>query len=484
MKHIFFSRTLPIAIAAIFLLSCGQGNGSNNNGATTAAAAVGYDTTLPTGVVKDTVTCTADAAHSYALYLPKAYNSREKWPCILLFDAHARGALPLRMYQDIAEQYGFILVGSNISKNGTAPDAVNKTIDVLWSDIHQRLHIDSSRTYTSGFSGGSKVAALAAMTHTDVAGVIGCAGGLPGGGPGLQRELDYVGIAGNYDFNLQEMMQLNAYLAQKKYPHLLFTWQGIHTWAPAAEYKSAVLWMMANSMKRNTIVRNDTVITALKNALDHRIATAVLDHDLTTAAMLLEGTISILDGLIDVSNYRTQLTRLTNGSDYKSASAAVQQIMQREQAQMQELAAQFTTQNEQWWIKKIIALNRQASSAPTIQEANATRRVLAFLGFVGYMNVSRALAADDMANAVNYLKIFKMADPQNPDCSYFAALYNARKADAKATIAALSEAANQGYSDIEQLSAEPSFAPLQNDPAFLQIKEKIRSNHSGRSLKK
>src|SRR5689334_1634716 len=63
------------------------------------------------------VTCRTDAAQSYALYIPIRGN-KVALPIIYCFDPHGDGALPLKKYKALAEAYGFMLAGSNNSKNG------------------------------------------------------------------------------------------------------------------------------------------------------------------------------------------------------------------------------------------------------------------------------------------------------------------------------------------------------------------------------
>lgn len=472
-----------VVAGAILLVSCGQGaEHKESNGATAPSQSANYDNTLLTGVVKDTIVCNNDGAQSYALYLPKDYSSKKAWPCIILFDAHARGALPLRMYKDVAEKYGFILIGSNTSKNGLTADVTDKIVNTLWNDIHNRLNIDSNSTYTSGFSGGSKVASLFAMTHGGITGVIGCAGGFPNTGQEPQKTFEYFGIAGDYDFNMPEMMELDGYLEQRKQPHFLLTWPGIHSWPPAEEFRTGVLWMMANRMKVHKIGRNDTVVADLILDLNKRISNAASNNDQIISAKLLSGTASILEGLGDVNGYKRQLLSIVSGNTYSYSLQTFQQLIQYEQKQSQEMGAQFTTQNEQWWKNKIDALNQQVSHSKKIQEANSTRRVLAVLGFISYMNVSRAISTGDMTHAASYLKIFKMADPKNPDCSYFAAIVSMKNKDTKAAMTMLNEAAALGYSDVEQLINEAAFASLRNGADFQKIVALVRDNHDGRTL--
>src|SRR5580698_9309050 len=73
---------------------------------------------LAKGIVVDSVICSDDPSQIYAVYLPTKYDSSKKWPIIYFFDPHGVGNLPLILYKDLAEKYGFILAGTYNSKNG------------------------------------------------------------------------------------------------------------------------------------------------------------------------------------------------------------------------------------------------------------------------------------------------------------------------------------------------------------------------------
>src|SRR5947209_16943004 len=98
----------------------------------------------------------------------------KKWPIIFAFDPGARGLMPIEHFKDAAEKYGYIVVGSNNSKNG--PNVhLSAIINSFWEDTHNRFPIDDKRVYTSGFSGGARVACgVGYMYEGSVAGVIAC----------------------------------------------------------------------------------------------------------------------------------------------------------------------------------------------------------------------------------------------------------------------------------------------------------------------
>src|SRR5262245_30176848 len=70
------------------------------------------------GQILDDVQCTRDTEQHYSLYVPSTYTPERSWPVILAFDAGGRGGRAVERYQAAAEKYGYIVAGSNNSRNG------------------------------------------------------------------------------------------------------------------------------------------------------------------------------------------------------------------------------------------------------------------------------------------------------------------------------------------------------------------------------
>ena len=358
-------RLLTIFSAtALFLISCGTGNNaqSSQNATTTVkpSAPANYDRSLSTKKVIDSVIVKSDATQTYALYLPSNYTPDKSFPCIYFFDAHARGARPVALYKSLAEQYGFVLIGSNVSRNGMQWQQTNDIVKALMDDSQARIKIDPKRIYTSGFSGGSRVASTIAIANGGIAGVIGCGAGFPGPADQVQNKFDYFGMVGVYDFNLPEMQQLDRALQQKGFTHQLLTFNGKHDWPPVADMQTAMQWIQVCAMK--------------------------------------EG----------------------------------------------------------------------------IQPANT--RLINYLGFVCYMNASHAINSSDFTNAENYLKIFRIADPQNPDVDYLTAQCYMKKGDTNSAISALQSAVKAGYNDVPQITTDPMFLSLLDNASFNEVIKNVRKN--------
>lgn len=255
LKFFYSRKAVLILLTTAFFFSCNSGNGESKVSSVSAEASIAtFDTLLGKGSVNDTVLCTKDNRQTYAIYLPTGYTTSKAFPCIYFFDAHARGSLPVRRYKDIAEKYGFVLVGSNNSQNGMALAETNGVAKTMMEDVQARVNIDRKRIYTSGFSGGSRVAASIALAGGGIAGVIGCAGGFPQEEGTPQGKFDYFGIAGTYDFNFSEMAQLDQMLEQSGFVHQLLTSSGSHGWAAAKDLETGVLWLQANAIDRKSVV--------------------------------------------------------------------------------------------------------------------------------------------------------------------------------------------------------------------------------------
>ncbi len=465
---------------AVACCSCSSGTDRSTTDGSNQPSAPNYDPSLPKGKVTDSIVCKTDQSQRYALYLPSYYSTSKAFPCIYFFDAHARGSMPVRMYKDLAEKYGYALIGSDVSKNGTPWDVTNDGVTTLMQDTKGRINIDPKRIYTAGFSGGSRVASSIAILDGGIAGVIGCAAGFRSTEGAFQNKFDYFGIVGEYDFNLTEMAQLDNLLEQNNFPHQLLTTANIHGWASATDFETALLWMQTNEIKQHSRTKNDTLINALKIDLDKRIAAAATEKDLIKEDELQTGSARILDGLTDVTTYKKQYTELEASPAFKDAKSLQQQLQEVELHTQQELQNQFAEQDETWWTTKIAELNKNIHKGGNRQESQMNQRLLNYLGLVGYMYSDHALKTDDMAHAATFLKIFKLADPENPDCGYLSAIYYVKTGNQMHAIASLNEAATLGYSEVGQLTDNPVFGGIKDDAAFRKVVEKVQENYASK----
>jgi poly(3-hydroxybutyrate) depolymerase len=219
---------------------------------------------LPRGQIIDDVRCHDDSTQHYSLYLPSNFTTDRMWPVILAFDAGGRGRRGVERYQAGAERYGYIVAGSNNSRNGPWKPSLDAA-RAMSADITARFPVDLERVYTAGMSGGARVAMMVALhpeviagrIHPEIAGVFASSAGFP---PGEFREsvgFPIFGTAGTEDFNFREMSNLDRTLRS---PHRVEVFEGGHTWLPVELATDAVEWMELQGMKSGIRPRDQTLI--------------------------------------------------------------------------------------------------------------------------------------------------------------------------------------------------------------------------------
>src|SRR5206468_5395676 len=109
-------------------------------------ALAAYGTTLqaqplPRGQIVDDVKCAGDPTQSYALYLPSSYSPERSWSLLVGFHPAARGRAIVETYRAAAEQYGFVVAGSNNSRNGSW-QVSGAAAQAVAADLGQRFAID------------------------------------------------------------------------------------------------------------------------------------------------------------------------------------------------------------------------------------------------------------------------------------------------------------------------------------------------------
>ena len=160
--------------------------------------------TLPRGQIVDDVQCAGDETQHYSLYLPSTFTPTRKWPIIL------------------AERYGYIVVGSNNSRNGPWKRSLDAA-KTMTADVIERFPLDLTRLYTAGMSGGARVAMMVALhpemiagrVRPEIAGVLASSAGFPSGEFREVVRFPIFGSAGTEDFNHREMTNLDKVLKSR-----------------------------------------------------------------------------------------------------------------------------------------------------------------------------------------------------------------------------------------------------------------------------
>ena len=332
---------------------------------------------FPKGTIIDEVKCAADASQTYALYLPSNYSPDRAWSVIFAFDPRARGRAPLEAYQPAAEKYGYIVAGSNNSKNG--PWAVSlAAAQAMLADVGSRFSIDPKRLYATGLSGGARVSMALALSAGKFAGVIASSAGFPDSRRRTSLEFVVVATAGTGDFNYLEMRRMDHVLTS---PHRLLIFDGGHAWPPSDVAMQAVEWLEIQAMKSGLRGRDEELLERIFSARKSQAAGLTNSRD---AYVALTGLASDFEGLRVVREFSARSEALSRDKEVQKAlkddraQEQHEELLNRELAQ---LAADLDNpatrrDNLEEFRSRLTKLSRQARGPEDSPERQLARRAL------------------------------------------------------------------------------------------------------------
>ncbi|HKQ76353.1 MAG TPA: hypothetical protein VJ810_21845 [Blastocatellia bacterium] len=435
---------------------------------------------LPAGKVIERVVCLKDTSQSYALYLPPDYTPDRQWPVIYAFDPGGRGVRPVERFKDAAGKYGHVIIGSNNSRNGPGVP-LSAILSALFDDTQARFSIDANRVYTTGFSGGARVASIVAQSlEGRIAGVILCGAGFSQGrGPAKPLSFPVFGVAGSEDFNWAELRQLNRTLDSIGSVNRFVTFDGDHAWAPPDFFTMAVEWMELQAMKSGARRRDDKLMAewfdkAVEQARADEAAKRVYEAFLKYDAIAKD-----FHGLRDTSEFAKRADELKASREVKDS---LKQERTAEQTQ-QRLTQDFfglrerlkTAENRStamMEIKNAISdLRKKAAGKDASIDRLATRRALG-LFYVSMMEESSGhRSAKNYPEAAVALTLAAEIRPDNPQVFFALARACALGGEKRQALEALKKAVELGFTNADEIAGNPDFASIRNEAAYKQLTE-------------
>ncbi|MEO8711404.1 MAG: hypothetical protein ABI405_04730 [Parafilimonas sp.] len=451
-----------------------QSSGSTKSGQANTiniSAVTDAPDSFPAGKIINNVVCKDDTTQSYSLYI-SSFNKTNA--VIYFFDPHADGALPLKKYKALADEYNFILIGSNNSKNGNDWQTTETIWQTLFNDTRSRLQFNTNRIYTCGFSGGAKVASYIAMHHNEVKAVIANGAGLPDEATVGNFNFSFTAVAGKGDMNMTGLVAVNNELDKTKTKHRIIFFNGKHEWAPETTMRIGFAGLQFDAMRNKLVAKNDSFINTYINSSKKRIDSSVNKNNWIQASNECMLSINMLDGLTDVSWFKEKNNAIINNTAYKNQLQQQQQLFSIEQNKKAEFNAHFQQADMNYWNKTINDLYEKSKASTA--EAAMYQRLLAYLSLAFY-SISNQLINNNQNNeAAYFVTLYKMADSANSEAWYFSAILDARNNNAKAVNDDLLKAVSDGFNDTNRMLQQPEFQNLKSEIDFASIEKKMKLN--------
>jgi dienelactone hydrolase len=413
------------------------------------------------GTVIDAVRCADDESQSYALYVPSNYRADRKWPVIYCFDPGAKGARPVQKLAKAAERFGYIVAGSLNSKNGPWADN-HAAASAMTRDVSRHFSIDPQRVYTTGLSGGARVATALGLSGF-AKGVIGCGAGFPQMQDGLPKHVGfaYIGVVGEEDFNYIEMVRLQRDLEERGATHRLYVFPGGHEWPPEEVFVHAVAWLELQAMRRAT----QETDAAFAEAYFREWRTLVSELPLHRRADELKALSR--DFPEYASQLHAELVELQTDPSFQQEVRRERELLSREEEWIADTAA-AALENASKRRSFAIKLRNKAETTDT-RERQMYRRVI-----FGYLSITQQtvrglVETGDLERAASLLEMSNALRPGHARTLYDLATVRARLKDKKGAFATLGEAIAAGFVDLSRLDSDEAWAAYRADPELGRI---------------
>ncbi|MCX6290717.1 MAG: hypothetical protein NT126_03020 [Bacteroidetes bacterium] len=450
--------TVIIIAFGIFSSSCSERK-PKTEATTPAAEQSPVKEQLKAGEIISAVACSNDAAQTYSLYLPSTYSDSVKYPVIIFFDPHGSGSFPLSKYKSLADQFGTILMGSNNSKNGLQFDQTNAIVNSLITEASTRFSSDMRRISLAGFSGGSKVALVAASNHPELLSVIYCGAAIPFGN--IQQLPPALGFAGEKDMNYLEVMASSSELEQKKIIHHVIEWKGKHEWPDSSAFEEAFYWCSFSAMRSKSFPVNRELISAFLRKENKTLSALHRSRDQYN----LNKKISVfLRGIADVSSYEQKTSAIQKSELFKSEMQKQQNNLQLESRLKQNYGECFGSKDLNWWKTEIARMRTIKNDQEMMYQ-----RLLGYLSLASYSYSNNAIKQNNFSSAEQFLAIYKLADPENSEQPFLTACMFARQGNDAKAVEALGEAVRLGLKDKAKIESEESFSGLHSNAEFNRL---------------
>ncbi len=479
MKISFLPRTLCVLTLLASSLFAAQ----------TATPAPNTAAALPTGQVIESIPCQGEPTQSYSLFLPSSYTPARKWPIIYAFDPEARGELPLTLYKDVAEKYGYILAGSNNSRNFSLADS-SRGANAMWLDTHSRLSLDPRRVYTTGFSGGARMAGLLAFrcSQCQIVGVIAHGAGYPSNhSPTDKDKLLYFLAVGDEDFNWPEVISTRREREETGMAYRVLTFHGPHQWAPVELFEDAAAWLQLKAMQAGSLTPDQAFLGRLLQQTQAAAADAETRGDAIAQLNAYRLLATDFKGLRDTSEYEKKLQALKASSSLKEALKREQELIAAQYSLVGEISSRLAALGGSSGEDAVTArgeilqgmnqLKDQSTHSKSEDKRKLYTRSFKALWAQGIEAGQAAFEAHNFATAQTYFEL--MADVgSSPGPSLLLAQTRVAMGNKKQAIKDLREAVKRGWRDAQFLETDEKLQALRADPEFQKLLMEVKTKSS------
>lgn len=354
-----------------------------------------------------------DSAVKYSFFLPKSYDGKAKLPVLFLIDPHGNVDEPIKKYATLANNYGYLFVGSEDLKNGVSAGESQKIVNALLHEIKTRFVIDENRVFISGFSGGAKLAINFAQQKSEIIGVIACGGTVP---MMVSQKPNYyfTGVVGNKDFNYLEVQQTYSVFDQQGYDFTSIIFDGAHEWPSIESFDMALASMDIYAMKTKRMSKNEKWISQFYQRISDSVNTQTNRNEWLLAHQTVTQGLRWFNGLTSLKELNKKAVEIRQNPTLGSEMKQTQSLIKKEVKLRSAFIKAIQTQDLNWWKTEVDKINTTITSGNKLQ-SQISQRLLNYLSMACFMLSKTDLDDAKLDDAIKKIQIYEMVDPENPD---------------------------------------------------------------------
>jgi predicted esterase len=406
-----------------------------------------------TAVAIQTIQCRADTGQTYCIALPPDFNPARRYPVVFVFDPHGDGQLAVRNCIAGACEFGFIVAGSNVIRNGY--ENIEYALKIFTDDVFSRYPADMNRIYAAGFSGGGRVVQQFSQLNTDIKSIVVMGAGYSLSQYGqLRNDVSMLFITGNEDFNYHEVMNSENVLSAMKIRHYILEFNGKHGWPGLDIMHDAMLWFEFDAYHRDHGSKDNRTVREFLEKTSQQASLQEEDHDLSGAANTCNKGIVFLSGIAGTTSLEKKLAAIRKDDAFRQSMKRLDDAMKMESRLQQGYLLAMREQDTLWWRNEIAALDEKIKNGHDDVMQPVYNRIRNFLSIAAYSMCNASLNQNDLKNAERYVSIYQVIDPLNPDVYYFGSLFQSKSGHLKEARELFRKSVVLGFSDFKKAAQE------------------------------
>tara|TARA_R100001369_G_scaffold954_4_gene3201 strand:+ start:73199 stop:74629 length:1431 start_codon:yes stop_codon:yes gene_type:complete len=438
--------------------------------------------TLLKGAVKDSVPINDSISESFAIYLPKDYNSGKKWPIVFVFDPDGKGLNVTRLFLQALEGQNFIIASSNnISRKDSLLINLEKATR-LFNKVLTTFPIDEKAIYSAGLDEGALVASAMPAIISAIDGVLAVEDVWVNSEFLVQNLTKHtvIGFVDNMSNSKYEFREKFRLLNSFKYPAYYYEYDGNGTWPSSNLIAHAMGGFKLQKMLNGGGVKDPVVIDNLFKSELETAESWYRKMDFYKANELLDLMLTkykYFDKKDEIKDLQKKIRKekgfKQQRSLYNSAEALEREMRIELTYLLQEDFNYFDFENLGWWSQKMNEID-ELKKSKNPAEADMGNRLEDYLQtyahnkFYNIFSKKNASLDQKIFTAV-LTTIFDREDPE----AYFSIIsLSAQDGDYYTALLYLEDLLKVGYKDLEALYDIPETLDLKLSPEFNKLIKK------------